>query len=57
MAKMMTVVKGVKVRRGEKIPKAAKGWKLITPGRLGFKASCETQFEHRGGRFAVFRIF
>lgn len=56
MAKMMTLVHGVKIRRGENIPRTAKGWKLVTPGGLGLKASCETQFTHRGKRFGVFRI-
>lgn len=56
MMKMMTLIKGVKIKRGEKIPRTAKGWKLVTPGKLGFKGSCETQFEHRGNRFVVFRI-
>jgi hypothetical protein len=57
MAKLMTVVKGVRIPRGKKLPTAAKGWKVITPGKFGFKASCESQFEHRGDRFVVLRLF
>jgi hypothetical protein len=53
----MKLKNGTKVRRGKRIPKTVRGWKVITPGGRGFKASCESRFEYRGGKFVVLRVF
>jgi hypothetical protein len=55
-SKRKTTVAGVRVPRGENIPRTAKGWRIETPGKKYLKASLVKVFKVAGSRCAIFRI-
>lgn len=45
-----------RVRRGKRMSKG-KGWRLLSPGKHGFKARLVYVFESRNVRLAIFRLY
>jgi hypothetical protein len=53
-AKTITVL-GKKIPRAQEM-RTGKNWRLVTPGKKGFKASLLHKFKIGGKRLAIFRV-
>ena len=55
MARKTITVLGVKILRGQDMA-TGKKWKLVTPGKRGFKAALLQKLTIGGERLAIFRV-